>query len=83
VQVHQAGGKLSAEFELRRESSEPPDPREGISGVMLERGHQALQHNAHLLKRAIAHGVVPPEIEELPLPSSVAFGRVFPDEDSE
>ena len=66
--------ELAAELELRRESTEPPDPRETISGVVLEPGHQALQQNAHLLKRAIAHGVVPPSVQDLPLPSNVALG---------
>ena len=75
--------ELAAELELRRASTEPPDPREGISGVVLEPWHRVLQQNAHLLKRAIAHGVVPPNVAELPLPSNVALGWAFLDEQSE
>ncbi len=67
--------ELSDVLNRNRDSSEDFDPRESISGVIFEPGHHALQQNAHLLKRAIAHGRVPPEVAELPLPSNVAFVR--------
>ena len=75
--------QLAAELELRRMSTEPPDPRESISGVVLEPGHHALQQNAHLLRRAVAHGVVPPNVADLPLPSNIALGWASLDEQSE
>lgn len=75
--------ELAEELDLRRQSTEPPDPRESISGVVLEPGHYALQQNARLLKRAIARGVEPPNVAELPLPPDMAFGRAFLDEQNE
>lgn len=65
--------ELSDHLKRGRESSKDFDPRESISGVVLEVGHRALQQNAHLLKRAIAHGTVPPEVAGLPFPSNVAL----------
>jgi hypothetical protein len=63
----------AAELRDRRERGETVDASERISGKSYEAGYQRLQRNAQLLKRAIEHGVTPPGIEDLELPSSVGF----------
>lgn len=72
--------ELAADLHSRRDSAEPPDPRERISGVQLDPGYHALQRNAHLLRRAIAHGVPPRAMLNLPMPSNVAIGMVVRDD---
>lgn len=65
--------ELGAALRDRRFGGELHDPRERISGVTLEAGHRTLQRNAHLLRRAIEHGVVPTAVPELALPSNTAL----------
>lgn len=48
---------LAQDLEQRRRSGETVDPTEHISGVVLEPGYRRRQHNARVLKRAIARGV--------------------------
>jgi hypothetical protein len=53
------------------------DPREHISGHVMEPGHLARAANGHLLRRAVEHGVRPDRLRSLELPSSIAvFTRV-------
>lgn len=64
---------LAADLRARRSISDLQDPSERISGVVLEPGHRALQRNAHLLRRAIEHGVAPQNVRDLPLPPNIAL----------
>ena len=66
---------LSDELERRRVAGEDVDPREHVSGIVMEPGHLQRQRNAHVLKRAVKHGVWSPALAELDLPSSVALFR--------
>lgn len=63
---------MSADLRARRARGDLQDPNERISGVILEADDRALQRNARLLRRAMAHGVVPHEVRNLPLPPNVA-----------
>jgi hypothetical protein len=67
--------KRAAQLRSDRESGEVPDAAERISGRMYEPGYLRLQQNAHLLKRAIEHGVAPAVIDEMELPSNVTYIR--------
>jgi hypothetical protein len=67
--------KRAAQLRLRKERGEDVDPTERISGQMYEPGYRRLQRNAHLLRRAVEHGVVPARITELDLPSNVGLVR--------
>jgi len=60
---------------LRRHTVDGPDadPREHVSGVVLEPGHRRMQQNARLLGRAMRHGVPPNDWEDLELPPNVAI----------
>lgn len=63
---------LAADLRAQRESDDPPDTRERISGVVLEPGHHALQRNARLLIRAVRHGAVARATRNLPMPATQA-----------
>jgi hypothetical protein len=65
----------SAQLRARKEQGEDVDPSEHISVQMHEPGYRRRQRNAHLLKRAIQHGVVPALIDELELPPNVSYAR--------
>lgn len=58
-----------------RKRGDDVDHAEYISGIMREPGYQRLQKNAHLLKRAIEHGVASSGVEDLNLPFNVGFIR--------
>jgi hypothetical protein len=74
---------IADDLATRARSGTLADPRENVSGTVLEPGHHALQRNAHLLKNAMAHGVAPGVLLDLPLPSNVAIGwAVVEDETS-
>lgn len=62
----------AAQLRARKQRGEGVDVTETVSGQMYEPGHRRLQRNAHLLKRAIEHGVVPAGVAELDLPRNVA-----------
>ena len=62
----------AAQLRALKKRGEDVDPSETVSGRMYEPGYRRLQRNAHLLRRAIEHGVVPTRIAELDLPSNVA-----------
>lgn len=65
----------AAQLRARRECGERVHPSERISGTEYQPGHRRLQRNAHLLKRAFQHGVVPAQIAELDLPPNVHVVR--------
>jgi hypothetical protein len=67
--------KRAARLRMRKERGDDIDPIERISGQMYEPGYRRLQRNAHLLRRAIEHGVIPARIAELDLPSNVGLIR--------
>lgn len=67
--------KRAARLRMRKERGEDIDPIERISGQMYEPGYRRVQRNAHLLRRAIEHGVVPARIAELDLPSNIGLIR--------
>jgi hypothetical protein len=67
--------KRAAQLRACKERGEDAEPVESISGQMYEPGYRRRQQNVHLLKRAIKHGVAPANIDELDLPSNVAFIR--------
>ena len=64
---------MSADLRGRRTAGDLQDPRERISGVVLEANERVRQRNARLLRRAFQRGVVPHEVRDLPLPPSVAI----------
>ena len=68
--------RLSAELEQRRKDGKGVDPREHISGHVMEPGHLARSANGHLVRRAVEHGVWPDRLEALELPSNIALFRV-------
>jgi hypothetical protein len=65
----------SSQLRRRRERGEGIHPAERISGAMYEPGYRRVQRHAHLLKRAIKHGVVPARVAELDLPANTATIR--------
>ena len=65
----------SSQLRRRSERGEDVHPAERISGAMYEPGYRRVQRNAHLLKRAIKHGVVPARVAELDLPANTATIR--------
>jgi hypothetical protein len=65
----------SSQLRSDKESGAVPDAAERISGRMYEPGYLRLQQNAHLLKRAIEHGVAPAGIDDMELPSNVTYIR--------
>jgi hypothetical protein len=62
-----------AEIRARRERGEPVEPTEHVTGEVQEPGYRRKQQNARLVERAMRHGVRPPELENLEMPSNVAF----------
>jgi hypothetical protein len=66
---------LSDELEGRRATGEAVDPREHITGHVMEPGHLARAANGHLLRRAIEHGVYPKELESIDLPGNMTVFR--------
>jgi hypothetical protein len=67
--------KRSSELRKRKESGADVDSAERISGSVYEPGYLQLQRNAHLLRRAIAHGVALAGIEDMELPHNVTSVR--------
>ena len=65
----------TAQLRARKERGDDVDDAEYISGMMHQSGYRRLQGNAHLLKRAIEHGVALVGVEDLGLPSNVGFIR--------
>jgi hypothetical protein len=51
------------------------DPAEHISGTDYEPGYRRKQANGRFLTRAIRHGVVPANLDDLELPSNVGIVR--------
>ncbi|MDT7550186.1 MAG: hypothetical protein QOE84_2580 [Actinomycetota bacterium] len=67
--------RLSEELQRRRAAGEDVDPREHISGIVMEPGHLARAANGHLVRRAVEHGVLPARLQSLELPSNIALLR--------
>ena len=65
----------SEDLARRRASGEDVDPQEHINGVVMEPGHLAKARNAHLVRRAVEHGVWPTALDSLELPSNIAVLR--------
>lgn len=65
----------AVQLRARKQRGEDVHPCEHISGQMYGPGYRRLQRNAHMLRRAIEHGVVPGRIDELDLPSNVRSTR--------
>ena len=68
--IHARAEQLRA----RRESGEDVDRLERITGRTYAAGYRRQQRDAHLLKRAIEHGVAP-VLEDLDLPPNVSAAR--------
>jgi len=62
---------LNEDLQRRRATGEAVDPREHISGVVMEPGYLARSANGHLVRRALARGVFPARLRSLELPSSM------------
>lgn len=73
---------LAADLKERRLSEDPPDPRERISGVVLEPGHRERQQNARLLLRAIRHRAATRALLDLPMPPNVGIATFTMEEPS-
>lgn len=67
--------ETAAGIEARRQRGEPVEPTEHVSGVVQEPGYRRKQQNGRLVARALRHGVSPAELENLEMPSNVAFLR--------
>lgn len=63
--------RLAAQLRDRKERGETVDRAEHFGGTSYEPGHHRLQDNAHMVKRAIEHGVTPPGLDDIELPSNV------------
>lgn len=68
-------GLLSDELRSRRAAGEQVDPREHISGHVMEPGHLARAANGHLLRRATEHGAWTDRLQGLKLPGNMAVFR--------
>ena len=64
--------RLNDELQLRRGAGEEVDPREHVSGHVMEPGHLARAANGHLVRRAFEHGVWSERLQSLELPSNIA-----------
>jgi hypothetical protein len=68
--IHERAEQLRA----RRDSGEDVDRLERITGRTYAAGYRQQQHDAHLLKRAIEHGVAP-VLSDLDLPPNISTAR--------
>jgi hypothetical protein len=68
---------LAKDLRMRREAGQAVDPREHVSGVVLEPGHQRRQRDGRLLARAIRRGVPISDqfLAGLDLPANVGILR--------
>ena len=66
---------VQEEIRRRREAGEPVDRGEHVSGHVHEPGYLHRAANAHLLKRAVKHGLTGRWLTELDLPSSMSVAR--------
>ena len=62
----------AATLRRRREIGEAADPREHVSGTVQEPGYRRRQQNGRLLRRAVEHGLSPPNPQDLDLPSNIS-----------
>jgi hypothetical protein len=70
----------AAEIRRRRDNGEDLDQAERASGSISESGYLRRSANGHLLLRAIRHGVTPPDLERLELPSNRSYFVAVRDE---
>jgi hypothetical protein len=73
-EFHADSDARAEQLRARRESGEDVDRLERITGRTYAAGYRRQQRDAHLLKRAIAHGVAP-VLEDLDLPPNVSAVR--------
>ena len=59
-----------------RDNDATLDPREQVSGAVLEPGHRRRQQNGRLLRRAIQHGALPRNWQDLELSSNISVAQV-------
>ena len=65
-----------------RATSEPVDPQEHITGVVLEPGYSRRQADGRLLRRAVERGAVTDELlARLDLPANVGSVRAVKDDE--
>lgn len=67
--------RLTAELQARRAAGADVDPREHISGHIMQPGHLARAANGHLVRRAVEHGVFPQRLQAVELPSNMGVFR--------
>jgi len=67
--------RVSGDLRRRRAAGEAVDPRENVSGHVMEPGHLARSANGHLVRRAVEHGVWDPRLDRLELPSNISVMR--------
>jgi hypothetical protein len=58
--------EVDADIRARQERGEPVGPNEHVMGVELKPGYRREQQQARLVERALRHGVLPAELENLP-----------------
>jgi hypothetical protein len=73
----------AAEIRRRRDDGENLDRAEHASGSIYEPGYLRRSANGHLLSRAIRHGVAPPDLERLELPSNMSYVTAVRDESAD
>lgn len=73
----------AAEIRRRRDSGEDLDRAEHASGSIYEPGYLRRSANGHLLSRAIRHGVTPPDLDRLELPSNMSYVTFVRDESAD
>jgi hypothetical protein len=67
--------RRAAQLRACKKARDDVDPAEYISGITHQPGYRRLPRNAHLLKRAVEHGVAPAGVVDADLPSSVGVMR--------
>ena len=67
--------RVSDDLRRRRAAGEAVDPRENVSGHVMEPGHLVRSANGHLVRRAVEHGVWDPRLDRLELPSNISVMR--------
>jgi hypothetical protein len=73
----------ATEIRHRRDNGENVDRAEHASGSICEPGYLRRSANGHLLSRAIRHGVTPPDLDRLELPSNMSYGTAVRDESAD
>lgn len=74
--------RYAGELQQRRDDGAPVDPREHISGLVMEPGHLARVANGHLVRRATDHGVYPDRLRDVELLGNMTVLTVGDEDDS-